>query len=61
MTDTDKMLNVREVGKILGISKMTIYRLIKEGKFPAYKIGNSIKILESELDRYLKECQVRGE
>lgn len=61
MTETDKMLTIQEVMKILGISRVTLYTIIKEGKIPAYKIGHNYRILESELEKYINQNRIGGE
>ena len=37
-----KLLRIKQVAEITGLSKRTIYRWIKQGKFPAqFSLGNS--------------------
>ena len=46
-----KMLNIREVREILGLSYVEVIRLIKEDKLPAYKfIGGPMSRRDLELD-----------
>ena len=42
-------LSARDVAKLLNVSDKTIYRWIKEGKIPAYRINDSIKFNKAEL------------
>lgn len=42
-------LSAREAAKMLNVSDKTIYRWIKEGKIPAYKLNDSIKFNKAEL------------
>lgn len=42
-------LSAREAAKLLNVSDKTIYRWIKEGKIPAYKLNDSIKFNKAEL------------
>lgn len=42
-------MTVAEAGKLLGYSNMTIYRMCKDGRIPAYKFGKIIRINRLEL------------
>ena len=50
----EKHLTVTEIAAELSISKMTIYRLIERGDLGAKRIGRSLRVPESELNRYLR-------
>jgi putative molybdopterin biosynthesis protein len=41
-----------EVSQIFQISKHTVYELIKRGELQAFKVGNKMRIEQSELERY---------
>ncbi|WP_349237112.1 helix-turn-helix transcriptional regulator [Bacillus sp. REN3] len=41
-----------EIAAILKISKHTVYEMIKRGDLHAFKVGNKMRIEESEFDRY---------
>lgn len=46
-----KMLNIREVREMLGLSYVEVIRLVKEDKLPAYKyIGGPVDRANLELD-----------
>jgi excisionase family DNA binding protein len=55
MTDTEKLLNVKEVSDYLGVTKITLYSWIKEGKLVAFKFGRSFRIKEKDLENFIKE------
>ena len=42
-----------EAAKYLRISKVTLYKLLKEGKIRSNKTGKNYRILKSELDSFL--------
>lgn len=46
-------LNALEVAEILGITKNTVYEMIKRGELPAYKIGRKLRIDKSDIDNYI--------
>ncbi len=49
-----KVLTVREVAKMLGVSEYHVRRLTYKGKLPGRKWGKRIVFLEDELDKYFK-------
>jgi len=53
----EKLLNIKEVSKIVGLKKSTIYLYIQQNKFPkAKKIGKKLSRWKlSEIRRWLKE------
>jgi excisionase family DNA binding protein len=38
---------------VLRVSKMTVYRLIRQGDLPAVRIGRGFRIREDDVHRYL--------
>lgn len=55
MTDEKVFFTVLEISKILQISKMTVYRLLNEGKLPSIKVGRSFRIHKDEVEKLLKD------
>jgi excisionase family DNA binding protein len=52
--DKDVVLTTREAIKYLKISKPTYLKHIRLGKIRAVKVGNSWRVHQSELHRFLK-------
>lgn len=55
-----KMLNLKETAKYLGIAEGTIYRLVREGNIPAYKLNLGTKLArwrfkKREIDKLFKK------
>lgn len=50
---SNKLLTVNEVAKILRVSNMTVYRLVKKKEIPAIRVGKNYRIKESDVDAYL--------
>ena len=48
-----RLLRIEESERQLGVSKSTIYRLIREGEFDVVKIGHSVRITEESIDAYI--------
>ena len=46
-------MTVNEVAQVMRVSKMTVYRLIKQGDLPAVRIGRGYRVREEDVDRYL--------
>ena len=49
-----RLLKIIEVCERTSLSRSTIYRAAEEGKLQAVRIGRSVRISESELDRFLE-------
>jgi excisionase family DNA binding protein len=47
------LLNVWEAADLLGVSPMTVYRLVSRGRIPFQRFGRRIFFLESELERWM--------
>ena len=50
-----RLLTVNEVADLLRVSRMTVYRLIKEGDLAALRVGRSYRLREDDVDEYLSE------
>ena len=48
---------VEETASLLKMSKMTVYRYIKAGKFPAYKVGKDYRIRIQDFERFLSSIR----
>jgi excisionase family DNA binding protein len=57
---TPNLLSLKEVGERTALSRSTIYREIESGRLQAVKIGKSVRVMDSELRRYIESLQVRG-
>ncbi|MDD5447909.1 MAG: helix-turn-helix domain-containing protein [Actinomycetota bacterium] len=49
----DKLLTVNEVAKMLRVSNMTVYRLVRNKQIHAVKVGKNYRIKQSDVDKYL--------
>jgi excisionase family DNA binding protein len=48
-----RLLTVNEVADLLRVSRMTVYRLIKEGELKALRVGRNYRLREDDVDAYL--------
>jgi excisionase family DNA binding protein len=55
----DEILTVKEVCKLLQVHQSTVYKLIKEGRIPAFRIGSDWRFLKDRLVRWMVE-QAKG-
>ena len=46
-------VTVLEVAQLMRVSKMTVYRLIKQGDLPAVRIGRGDRLREEDVHSYL--------
>lgn len=51
----EKLLTINEIIAILKVSKLTIYRYIKAGKLPAYKVGRDYRIKQDDFNKLLEK------
>ena len=47
-------MNLREVAQYLGVSRMSIYRYVKQGKIPASRVGKFWRFRKERIDEWLK-------
>lgn len=51
-------LSSREAARRLGITTRTLYRLIDEGRLPAYRLGRVIRLQQREVDAFIDEVRI---
>jgi putative molybdopterin biosynthesis protein len=54
----DQTYTPDEIARIFKISKHTVYELIKRGELRAFKVGNRMRIEQSEVDLFKKNMTV---
>jgi len=57
-TGSDSELTSQEMAAYLKIPKSTLYKLVREGKIPAQKIGRHWRFRKEAIDRWLEETWV---
>lgn len=50
----DQIMTLREVARYLGLHAMTVYKLTREGRMPAAKIGGQWRFKRDVLDEWLE-------
>jgi putative molybdopterin biosynthesis protein len=57
----DKLYTIKEVAEHLKVTEITIRNWIRDGNLEAHKIGNNIRITQTEIDRLTKESVIEVE
>jgi excisionase family DNA binding protein len=55
ISDIRPVLTVRELAKYLKVHPSTIYRLLKTGQLPAFRVGGDWHFNVAEVERWLLE------
>lgn len=55
-----EIMTVSQVAEFLQLSEMTTYKLVQEGKIPAFKIGRHWRIKRDDLDELIERLK-KGE
>ena len=50
----ENLLTTEQVAQYLKIDKFTVYRLITQGKIPAFKVGNQWRFKRSMVEAWLE-------
>ncbi|HEY8200377.1 MAG TPA: helix-turn-helix domain-containing protein [Actinomycetota bacterium] len=57
---TSEFLTVSEVARLMRVSNMTVYRLIRSGALGAVRVGNRYRVRSSDVHKYLDDSYVRA-
>lgn len=60
VSDDNEIMTITQVAKYLQISEITTYRLVQEGRIPAFKVGRGWRVKREDLKEFI-EKQKRGE
>jgi 5-methylcytosine-specific restriction protein A len=53
-----EFLTVDNLSELLQVDSMTIYRLVRRGVLPAYKIGRVLRFRRADVDEYLAKARI---
>lgn len=53
----DEFLTPEEVSKLLKVTRLTVYRWIKEGELKAVKAGRAVRVRREDLEAFLKDVE----
>lgn len=60
MPENDSYLTVEDVARRFGVNATTIYRLLKRGKIPAFKVGNQWRFSLQRLEEWVADRERIG-
>lgn len=49
-----ELLTIREVADYLKMGLLTVYKMVKVGKIPAFKIGKQWRVKKEDLEKYIE-------
>lgn len=55
-----RLLTVAEVAAAMRVSRMTVYRLVHDGKLSALQVGRSYRIPEQAVHDYLRDAYIEA-
>jgi len=58
--ESQEYLTVAEVAVMLRVSRATIYRLVHAGRLPGMRVGRSIRVSPTAVQRYLRDAALGG-
>lgn len=57
---SDRLLNEREVGELLGVSRTTLWRLRRHGELPFGKVGREFRYSKAEILDWVKDGRLKS-
>ncbi len=55
MSEDNEIMTIGQVAKYLQISEITTYRLVQDGKIPAFKVGRGWRIKREDLNEFIEK------
>lgn len=55
MAKAKQVMTVKDIAEYLDMHPMTIYKFVKEGRIPAFKVGTSWRIKRESIQKWIKE------
>ncbi len=60
MTKAKQVMTVKDVAEYLDVHPMTIYKYVRDGRIPAFKIGDSWRIRKDAMQKWIRENEHGG-
>ena len=60
MAKSKQVMTVKDVADYLDVHPMTIYKYVKDGRIPAFKIGDSWRIRRDSIQKWIKDSEKRN-
>lgn len=55
MAKAKQVMTVKDIAEYLDMHPMTIYKFVKNGRIPAFKVGTSWRIKRESIQKWIKE------
>jgi excisionase family DNA binding protein len=55
-----EVLTVKEVSELLKIHESTVYKMVREGRIPAFRIGSEWRFLKDQIVHWMAEQTIRA-
>ncbi len=55
-----RMMTLAEVAQYLRVNRNTLYKLIRRGEIPVFKIGSDYRFDKNEIEKLMTNRQVKG-
>jgi excisionase family DNA binding protein len=59
--ETGRVFSIKEIIKMLGISKPTLCRIMKRGEIGYYRVGSRVLFSEHHISKYLQSVEYSPE
>lgn len=50
-----KLYDLKEVAQMLGVSYLTVYNYVRQGKIKSVRVGRFLRVTQEEVERIMKE------
>ncbi|MFC1667526.1 helix-turn-helix domain-containing protein [Candidatus Omnitrophota bacterium] len=60
MAKSRAVLTIKDIAEYLNLHPMTVYKHVKNGKIPAFKIGVSWRIRKDSIKKWIRENEEKG-
>jgi excisionase family DNA binding protein len=57
LTSEHEIMTIAQVAEYFQISEMTTYKLVQDGKIPAFKIGRHWRVKKEDLSIYIEKLK----
>ena len=54
----DEIMTLQELADYLHCARSTIYRMLREGSIPAFKLGSDWRFFKVEIDRWVRASTI---
>ena len=56
----ERLLSVKDVRILLGVSKSSVYRMVERREIPFYRLASGLRFRLSEIEAHLELCRIKA-